>query len=160
MFSVHVHHFHEFHSSFLSLLSDYKAERNALARFAYPELQQYCIQLGLDFQVVDLRWGVTDEVINDHQVSELCLREIATCQQVSLGPHFVVCLSCLFIFLIIIIFLNVFFFNARVRCLPHIKSLHISLNAANSGCNPSHFMSSFTHSPQVFLQLSIHENLV
>lgn len=69
---------------------DFKAERNVLIRDAFPVLQQQCAELGLDFQVVDLRWGVTDEVINDHQVSAVCLSEIATCQRVSVGPNFVV----------------------------------------------------------------------
>lgn len=72
------------------VLLDFKAERNELLRSAFPSLQLYCAQQGLDFQVVDLRWGVTDEVINDHQVSALCLREIAACQRLSVGPNFVV----------------------------------------------------------------------
>ena len=53
----------------------------------------YCYKGLMSFvslQVVDMRWGVTDELQNDHQVSELCIREIATCQQVSYGPNFVV----------------------------------------------------------------------
>ena len=61
-----------------------------LPRLAYPKLQQHCSREGLDFQVVDMRWGVTDDVINDHQVSQLCINEIVTCQQISCGPNFVV----------------------------------------------------------------------
>ena len=34
---------------------------------------------------------------------------------------------------------------------PEMKLLHISLNTAHSGCKPSAFISSFTHSYQVFL---------
>ena len=37
-----------------------------------------------------MRWGVTDEMLNDHQVTDLCLKEIENCRQVSCGPHFVV----------------------------------------------------------------------
>lgn len=70
--------------------ADFKAERNTLPRGAYPELQKFCAEYGLDFQVVDMRWGVTDELMNDHLVSELCLREIDTCKKVSCGPNFVV----------------------------------------------------------------------
>ena len=40
---------------------------------------------------------------------------------------------------------------ARVRRLPQIKSLHISLKTAHSGCKPSSFMSSLTHCSHVFL---------
>ena len=36
------------------------------------------------------------------------------------------------------------------------KPLHISLNTAHSGCKPSTFISSFTHSYQVFLPLPAH----
>ena len=38
----------------------------------------------------------------------------------------------------------------------HMKSLHTSLNTAHSGCKPSTFMSSSTHSFQVFLFLPLH----
>ena len=70
--------------------SDYKAERNMLAREVYPRLQQTCAAVGLDFQVVDLRWGVTREATNDHIVEGLCLQEIDECQRLSKGPNFVV----------------------------------------------------------------------
>ena len=39
-----------------------------------------------------MRWGVTDELANDHQVSALCLAEVRRCQQLSRGPYFVVCI--------------------------------------------------------------------
>ena len=74
------------------MFSDFKAERNILPRKAYPQLREFCQDLGLDFQVVDMRWGVTDDMMNDHQVSALCLREIEICRQVSCGPNFVVCM--------------------------------------------------------------------
>ena len=78
-------------------ITDFKAERNMLPRLAYPKLQQYCSQKGLDFQVVDMRWGVTDDVINDHQVSRLCINEIVTCQQISCGPNFVASCCCIIV---------------------------------------------------------------
>ena len=37
-----------------------------------------------------MRWGVTDEMLNDHQVTDLSIKEIENCQQVSCGPSFVV----------------------------------------------------------------------
>ena len=37
-----------------------------------------------------------------------------------------------------------------------MKPVHISLNTAHSGCKPSAFISSFTHSYQVFLPLPAH----
>lgn len=70
--------------------ADYRAERNMLAHKAYPLLQEFCQQHNLQFQVVDLRWGVTDNVTNDHQVEALCIQEIQNCHTLSLGPNFVV----------------------------------------------------------------------
>ena len=43
-------------------------------------------------QVVDMRWGVRHEASVDHSASELCMKEIKTCNEVSLGPTFVVSL--------------------------------------------------------------------
>ena len=56
----------------------------------YPKLKEYCQSLGYDFQVVDMRWGVRDEATDDHMTSELCVRELKACQQLSTGPNFIV----------------------------------------------------------------------
>jgi hypothetical protein len=57
----------------------------------YPRLKEYCReQHGLEFQVVDMRWGVRDESTDDHKTAELCMQEIDNCQRLSLGPNFVV----------------------------------------------------------------------
>ena len=83
---------HTVHNTYISslLCVDFKAERNNLPQFAYPRLEEFCAAQGVDFQVVDMRWGVPDEVVHDHQVSPLCIAEIKTCQQLSCGPNFVV----------------------------------------------------------------------
>jgi hypothetical protein len=75
-----------------------RAERNTLVREAYPHLRDYCASVGLDFQVVDMRWGVTEDSINDHSVEKLCLLEVANCQKTSVGPNFVVYFKPLLIF--------------------------------------------------------------
>ena len=68
-----------------------REERNWLVKTTYPKLKAYCYsELDLDFHVVDMRWGVTDDATNDHDTERLCLREIANCQRLSLGPNFVV----------------------------------------------------------------------
>ena len=41
-------------------------------------------------QVVDMRWGVRDESTNMHETIDLCIKEIRTCQELSVGPNFVV----------------------------------------------------------------------
>lgn len=42
------------------------------------------------FQVVDMRWGVREEMVLDHMASQLCEREIAQAQMVSEGISFIV----------------------------------------------------------------------
>lgn len=59
-------------------------------RDVYPSLRTYCQQRGLEFQVVDMRWGVRDEATADHKTNELCVQEIKNCQRLTLGPNFVV----------------------------------------------------------------------
>ncbi|KAI6183553.1 DUF4062 domain-containing protein [Aphelenchoides bicaudatus] len=50
-----------------STFTDTTVERNALMEDVYPALKRYCREThGLDFQVVDMRWGVRDEATDDH----------------------------------------------------------------------------------------------
>ncbi|XP_056017514.1 uncharacterized protein LOC125672012 [Ostrea edulis] len=72
-----------------STFSDMRAERNILSREVFPKLKQFCLSKDLDFQVVDMRWGVTEDSQNDHSVEKICLQEVENCQQMSLGPNFV-----------------------------------------------------------------------
>ena len=67
-------------------------ERSAIREHAYPELKQFCLSKGLDFQLVDLNFGWRDEhpSLNIEQISKLYNHEIAECQNLSLGPSFVV----------------------------------------------------------------------
>ena len=37
-----------------------------------------------------MRWGVRDDATDAHMTTELCLREIKACQDISVGPNFVV----------------------------------------------------------------------
>ncbi|XP_062618909.1 uncharacterized protein LOC134280509 [Saccostrea cucullata] len=72
-----------------STFSDMRAERNILSHEVFPKLKQLCLAKDLDFQVVDMRWGVTEDSQNDHSVEKICLQEIENCQKLSLGPNFV-----------------------------------------------------------------------
>ncbi|XP_078595307.1 NACHT domain- and WD repeat-containing protein 1-like isoform X2 [Branchiostoma floridae x Branchiostoma japonicum] len=72
-----------------STFADMAKERNILLQKAYPELREFCQKQGLDFQVMDMRWGVRDEVVADHMTCALCLMEIDTCKRLSVGPNFV-----------------------------------------------------------------------
>ena len=76
---------------FYEVSLDTSMERNSLMQHTYPKLKEYCREKhGLEFQVVDMRWGVRDEATDDHKTTELCMQEIDNCQRVSVGPNFVV----------------------------------------------------------------------
>ncbi|XP_052083625.1 NACHT domain- and WD repeat-containing protein 1-like [Mytilus californianus] len=72
-----------------STFSDMRAERNAIVRDVNPFLKEYCAKYDLDFQIVDMRWGVTDDSQNEHSVEKICLLEVENCQNLSLGPNFI-----------------------------------------------------------------------
>ncbi|XP_046986255.1 NACHT and WD repeat domain-containing protein 2 [Schistocerca americana] len=77
-----------------STFTDTTMERNTLMAQCYPRLKDYCREKhGLEFQVVDMRWGVRDEATDDHMTTELCMKEIENCQRLSMGPNFVVFLG-------------------------------------------------------------------
>ena len=40
-------------------------------------------------QVVDMRWGVRDEMTNEHMTTSLCMNELRGCQKYSMGPNFI-----------------------------------------------------------------------
>lgn len=64
-----------------STFHDMHAERDELAKRAFPELRHRCRSLGIDVIDVDLRWGVTTE---NSDVLEVCLAEVDRCR-----PYFV-----------------------------------------------------------------------
>lgn len=71
-------------------LTDMAAERNIILDEVEPVLSQWCLNQGLEFQLVDMRWGVRDTATTDHMTTFLCLQEIQKCQEISLGPNFMV----------------------------------------------------------------------
>ena len=56
----------------------------------YPKLREFCHEHGYEFHVVDMRWGVHDPCTDDHSISEISVKELRTCQELSTGPNFVV----------------------------------------------------------------------
>lgn len=56
----------------------------------FPQIKLFCQARGYEFQVVDMRWGVRDESTDDHMGTELCLKELIQCRDISTGPIFVV----------------------------------------------------------------------
>jgi len=67
-----------------------KDERCWLMRFASPKLQHIARQYNLDFQMVDLKWGVPDDLANDPQNLRVYLEQIRYCREQSIGPVFIV----------------------------------------------------------------------
>ena len=59
-----------------STFRDMVAERERLARFAFPALRELCEQRAVVFTDVDLRWGITEEQAAEGEVLPLCLAEI------------------------------------------------------------------------------------
>ncbi|KAL3863458.1 hypothetical protein ACJMK2_005212 [Sinanodonta woodiana] len=72
-----------------STFTDTTVERNFLMKNSMPRLRTFCQGAGLDFEVVDLRWGVRDEAQDDHSTVETVLKEVIKCQKISVGPNFV-----------------------------------------------------------------------
>ncbi|KAJ8019859.1 NACHT domain- and WD repeat-containing protein 1 [Holothuria leucospilota] len=72
-----------------STFTDMMHERNRLLREIYPKLQRYCQMRGMEFEVVDMRWGVHDNITTDHKTTHLCMVEIDNCKRLSQGPCFV-----------------------------------------------------------------------
>jgi WD40 repeat protein len=70
-----------------------KIERNALQEKVFPDLQAYCQSRGWTFQPIDLRWGVSREASLDQRTMQICLTEIARCQEVTVRPNFLVLLG-------------------------------------------------------------------
>jgi WD40 repeat protein len=76
-----------------STFEDMKAERDALQRHVFPELQRQCRQKGWQLQAIDLRWGISEEAGADQRTMRICLREIARCQEQSPRPNFLILLG-------------------------------------------------------------------
>ena len=59
-------------------------------REIYPRIRQFCDERGIDFSVVDFRWGIRDQATNDHMTTEICMNEIDKCYDESIdAPCFV-----------------------------------------------------------------------
>jgi WD40 repeat protein len=81
---------HTFRLFVSSTFSDFVAEREALQKRVFPELEKYCAERGAQFQAVDLRWGITEEAQREHDTMRICLEEVRRCQQLSPRPNFAV----------------------------------------------------------------------
>lgn len=76
-----------------STFADLAAERDAVHEHVVPRLERLCAQRGAQFQLVDLRWGVSQEAALDQQAVAICLEEIARSQRLTPRPNFVLLLG-------------------------------------------------------------------
>jgi hypothetical protein len=68
-----------------STFSDLIEERDHLVKKVFPKLRKLCQARGLEFTEVDLRWGVTEDQVQQGKVIEVCLREIDRCRPYFIG---------------------------------------------------------------------------
>ncbi|KAE8279136.1 NACHT and WD repeat domain-containing protein 2 [Larimichthys crocea] len=69
---------------------DTEAERNALKEHVYPKLRDFCREnYGIEFQVVDLYWGVDPEEWDSPELQRLRMKLLEECLKTSAGPCFV-----------------------------------------------------------------------
>lgn len=76
-----------------STFEDMAAEREALHQRVFPELDRLCRQRGARFQVIDLRWGVSEQAMRDRRTMPICLEESARCQRITPRPNFLALLG-------------------------------------------------------------------
>ncbi len=76
-----------------STFGDFQSEREHLRRDVWPRMEMWCAARGASFQVVDLRWGITEDVGLSHETIKVCLDEIKRCQLLSPRPNFIILLG-------------------------------------------------------------------
>ena len=65
-------------------------ERNWIWQTAVPKLQYYGREIEVDFHLVDLNWGLSEEMASDPENLKIWLNEIESCHNLSSGPAFAV----------------------------------------------------------------------
>lgn len=72
-----------------STFKNFEEERNGLVT-VFQELSELCKTAGFSFQVLDLRWGISEEDGHDNRTLPICFDEIARCQTLSPKPNFLI----------------------------------------------------------------------
>ncbi|XP_052059702.1 uncharacterized protein LOC127700331 [Mytilus californianus] len=67
-----------------STFRDFTLEREAIIKKAFRDINRLCVDRGVFFTYVDLRWGITTEQTNDGKTIAICLQEIERCR-----PYFI-----------------------------------------------------------------------
>ena len=62
-----------------------EAEREELVRRVFPRIRAYCTELGVIFDEVDLRWGISAAESHERKTILRCFEEIDNCRPFFLG---------------------------------------------------------------------------
>lgn len=62
-----------------STFSDMHAERDWLVKRVFPQLRERLEKYRIYLIDIDLRWGVTEEQVDDDRALDLCLQQIDEC---------------------------------------------------------------------------------
>ena len=54
----------------------FEKERTIFMTEFFPKLKETCSQRGIAMEVVDLRWGITDDQSSEYDIINICLREV------------------------------------------------------------------------------------
>ncbi|WP_298577254.1 AAA family ATPase [uncultured Luteimonas sp.] len=76
-----------------STFLDFQWERDHLNTCVLPEVNAALCERGLRIDLIDLRWGVSDEAGLDHAAVEVCLGEIERCCAGDAAPAFILMLG-------------------------------------------------------------------
>jgi WD40 repeat protein/DNA polymerase III delta prime subunit len=68
-----------------STFSDMHAERNALIKEVFPSLRKKLLAYRIHLVEIDLRWGVTQDQVENNEVIKFCLEQIDECRPFFLG---------------------------------------------------------------------------
>eukprot|EP00854_Cymbomonas_tetramitiformis_P015832 gene15832-18777_t len=72
-----------------STFTDTAQERNFLMAKVWPQIRSFCLDRDVQFEVMDMRWGIRDQSTDDQQTVNICMAEIARCQEDCIGPNFI-----------------------------------------------------------------------
>ncbi|MDR3261507.1 MAG: DUF4062 domain-containing protein, partial [Tannerella sp.] len=76
-----------------STFADMERERLVLQRDVFPDLVIYCNERNWQFEAVDLRWGISEELATNQKTMSICLQELERCRTVSPQPNFLILLG-------------------------------------------------------------------
>lgn len=68
-----------------STFADMQAERDYLVKKIFPAIRSECHRRNVDFTVLDLRWGITEEEAKSGKVIEICMDEISRTRPFFIG---------------------------------------------------------------------------